>query len=491
MEHERMSEAEQPATPATEPVAMDTMLEQLKRIPTFASLKQEQLHCFDNAALVKLLPGDHVITQGERCSSFWILLDGGLCVYQQQADGSRMSFGTGTGPETFGEVPLLAGLPSAASIDITQPSTLIRLDEDAFWQLMVTCPDVRKAILGNMAQRVQKLQSLTLQREKLASLGTLAAGLMHELNNPGSAAKRAASQLRENLYRLQQLSWKFSRVALNDTQWACMVELQKQAMESLKPQMLNSLEQSDKEEALAEWMEANGVANAWKLAPTLVSIGMGEQELVCARVAYEGTMFSDALNWLEALVSSMQMVGTVEESIARVTDLVHAVKKYSYEDKGRQHALDVNDSLYSTLVIMAHKFRAKEIQVMKSLAPDLPLLQTQGTGLNQVWTNLLDNAVDAVSPKGIVKLHSWVEANDLCVSIADNGAGIPPESQPHIFEPFYTTKPVGEGTGLGLDIAHRIVVGQYGGEIHFKSSAEGTEFIVRLPLAPVSAKATR
>ena len=481
-----MSEAEQSAAHTSEPVAMDKMLEHLKRIPIFASLKQEELHCFDNAVRVNLAPGEKVITQGERCSSFWILLEGGVSVYQQQADGSRLSFGAGTAPETFGEVPLLAGLPSAASIDITQPSTLIRLDEDAFWQLMVTCPDVRKAILGNMAQRVQKLQSLTLQREKLASLGTLAAGLMHELNNPGSAAKRAASQLRENLYRLQQLSWKFSRIALTDTQWVCMVELQKQAMESPKPQMLNSLEQSDREEALAEWMEANGVENAWKLAPTLVSIGMGERELVCARGEYEGALFSDALNWLEALVSSMQMVSIIEESVARVTDLVHAVKKYSYEDKGRQHALDVNDSLYSTLVIMAHKFRAKEIRVVKNLAADLPLLETQGTGLNQVWTNLLDNAVDAVAAKGTVKLSTWVEANDLCVSIADNGVGISAESQPHIFEPFYTTKPVGVGTGLGLDIAHRIVVGQYGGEIRFKTSSEGTEFIVRLPLKPSS-----
>ncbi len=458
------------------------MLEQLRRLPAFATLTQQQMHCFADADQLLLMPGDFALRQGEHGKYFWILLNGSLRAYQAQAGGTQTTLASMTGAETFGEVPLLAGTPSSVTVEVTAPSTFVRLDEEGFWQLMVSCPTVRRAILGNMAQRVQAMQSRTLQREKLVSLGTLAAGLMHEFNNPGSAAKRAASQLRDNLTRLQQLSLRFSRHELKPDQMECLAQLQEKALTAQKPQLMNSLEQSDAEESLAEWLEANNIQNAWKLAPTLVSIGLEQQQLACAHAAFEGNLLSDSLNWLEALVSSVQLVGTIEESINRVTDLVHAVKKYSYEDKGQQHELDVNDSIYSTIVIMAHKFRQKEIHLVKQFAPGMPLLRTQGVGLNQVWTNLLDNALDAVPQKGNITVRTWADGNEICVSIADDGAGIPPECQSRVFEPFYTTKAVGVGTGLGLDIAHRIVVGQYGGDIRFKSFSAGTEFTVRLPL---------
>lgn len=465
--------------------AMDTvsLLSELRRIPVFATLAEEHMHCFDAAEQLQLHPGDLALRQGERENYFWILLQGGLRVYLTQPDGTQTTLTSLTGAETFGEVPLLAGTPNGITVEITKPSNFVRLHEEDFWQLMVTCPEIRRAILANMAQRMQLMQSRTLQREKLVSLGTLAAGLMHELNNPGAAAKRAASQLRDNLTRLQQLSLRFCCHELKPEQMECLAQLQEKALNAQKPQVMNSLEQSDSEETLAEWLEANDIENAWKLAPTLVSIGFEAQQLACAQAAFKGTLLSDSLNWLEALVGSMQMVGMIEESVNRVTDLVLAVKKYSYEDKGQQQELDVNDSIYSTLVIMAHKFRPKDIQIIKDFAPDLPRLKTQGAGLNQVWTNLLDNATDAVLLKGHIKVRTWAEGNEICVSISDDGAGIAPECQPHIFEPFYTTKPVGVGTGLGLDIVHRIVVGQYGGDIRFKTSTSGTEFTVRLPLA--------
>ncbi len=465
-----------------------TLMEQLRRIPVFASITDDQMRCFEGAEQLELQAGDLLLQQDSAEKHFWILLHGGVRVYQDQSDGRRTIIGMKSGSETFGEVALLAGTPNSVNVEIAEPSTFIRLSEDAFWKLMASCPVVRQAILRNMSLRLQMMQNRTLQREKLVSLGTLAAGLMHELNNPGAAAKRAASQLRRNLVRLQQMSLRFSHVSLNQEQWDCMLQLQEQALSAAKPETMNSLEQSDAEEALAEWLDANQVANAWKLAPTLVGIGMAHEQLACARSVYEGEMFSDSLNWLEALVSSMQMVGTIEESVGRVTELVHAVKKYSYEDKAETHTVDVNDSLRSTLLILSHKFRPKEIRISKDLAADLPQLRTRGTGLNQIWTNLLDNAIDAVSPKGNIKVRTWVEGppdtGEICVSIADDGVGVPEECKAHIFEPFFTTKEVGEGTGLGLDIAHRIVVGQYGGDIRFTTSDNGTEFLIRLPLVP-------
>ena len=251
--------------------------------------------------------------------------------------------------------------------------------------------------------------------------------------------------------------------------------------------MMNSLEQSDAEEALAEWMESANIENAWKMAPTLVSVGINTKELTCLREEFDDKMMSEALGWLEALVSSMQLVSTIEESIGRVTDLVKAVKSYAYEGRGQKQTIDINDSIHATMVILAHKLREKEIVIEKSFAPDLPALHSECSGLNQIWTNLLDNAIDAVPQHGIIRVHTWSEKapndpthTDLCISFSDNGAGIPLESQSHIFDPFYTTKPVGVGTGIGLGIVQRIV-DEYGGVIRFSSEPGNTEFVVRLP----------
>jgi len=312
---------------------------------------------------------------------------------------------------------------------------------------------------------------------------------MHELNNPGTAAVRAAGQLRENLLRMHRLTEKFSKAGLSDEQKHCMFELQEYALAKEKAAPMNSLEQSDAEEALATWLENAEVENAWRVAPTLVSMGITSGELECARSEFPGPVFSDALSWLEALVSSLQLVGTIEESIGRVSDLVKAVKSYAYEGKGQKQTVNINESIHATLVILAHKLREKQITLEKNFGADLPVLQTECSGLNQVWTNLLDNAIDAVAQGGRIRIRTWAEEapgkdgqprNYLGITIADNGPGISPEIQAHIFDPFYTTKAVGVGTGLGLGIVLRIVE-QYGGTVNFSSEPGNTEFHVRLP----------
>jgi signal transduction histidine kinase len=466
-------------------------LGQLRKVPILASLKDEELHCLDGVREIQVRPGEAIARQGESAHFFWILLEGELRIYQTHPDGKDMTMAMLESGNAFGELPLLMNVSNLASIEGATESRLLQLDENQFWTLMMSCPEVRKAILANMAIRFQKLQSVTLQQEKMASLGTLAAGLMHELNNPGAAARRAAQQLRENLLRMHELSMKFKERDLTSEQKHCMFDLQKQALSITQPIRMNSLDQSDAEEALAEWLEAANVENAWKMAPTLVSIGMDSKVLECVRAEFNGPYFNDALNWLEALVSSMQLVTTIEESIGRVTDLVKAVKTYAYEGKGQKQTIDINDSIHATLLILAHKMREKEIVVEKNLAPDLPALSSDCTGLNQIWTNLLDNSIDAVSQHGQIRIRTWAENNinsgkphiDLCISVGDNGTGIPLESQPHVFDPFYTTKPVGVGTGIGLGIVQRIVQ-QYRGTIRFSSEPGNTEFVVRIPSEP-------
>jgi signal transduction histidine kinase len=245
--------------------------------------------------------------------------------------------------------------------------------------------------------------------------------------------------------------------------------------------LMGSLEQSDREEALSEWLEKAGVENAWRIAPGLAEMGMDPERLACTQQVFEGQDLSDVLNWLESVISNIQLVSTIESSIARVTDLVVAVKKYAYEGKVGA-SLNVHESLHSTLIILGHKLRHKSIVLRKHFASELPPLENAAPGLNQVWTNLLDNAIDASPEGGEITIRTRRDGDRVAVSFADHGPGISEEDQKHIFEPFFTTKPVGSGTGLGLDIARRIVESKHGGEIAVKSSPQGTEFTVYLPI---------
>jgi len=483
----------EPAVTALDSLVSDELLARLRTVPLLADVPENEVRCLYGGTDLRLSAGDYLVHQGDPPRFFWIVFSGELHIVQTQPDGREQHVATMPAGTGFGELPLLSNTPCAASLRASQDSELLQFDEHQFWRLMTDCPSIRKAILGNMAVRFQKYQSVVVQQEKMASLGTLAAGLMHELNNPGAAAVRAAAQLRDNLMRMHRLTAKFSKSNLSAEQKQCMFDLQEHALAKEKPLRMNSLEQSDAEEKLTEWLENASVEDAWKLAPTLVSIGITAGELECARAEFPGAIFSDALNWLEALVSSIQLVTTIEESIGRVSTLVKAVKSYAYEGKGSKQSVDINESIHATLVILAHKFREKQAVVEKDLGKDLPPLQCECSGLNQIWTNLLDNAIDAIPQGGTVRIRTWMDEISnattagnksrrfLCITVADNGAGIPLESQAHVFDPFYTTKPVGVGTGLGLGIVQRIV-DQYGGTITFSSEPGATEFRVRLPL---------
>jgi signal transduction histidine kinase len=455
----------------------------LRSVPILASLDDRGLHCLDGASERWVDAGEMLIAQGDYAHEFWILLEGSMRIYYMEGGKEQTAYVYPPGA-SFGEVPLLASVPAPASIQAVARCHVLMLNEEQFWALMTQCPGVRKAVLGNMAMRLAKVQQTTLQQEKMASLGTLAAGLMHELNNPGAAARRASTQLRENLMRMHRLTAKFARTQLADEQKQCMYDLQEYALSAKTPLAMSALDQADAEEALADWMQQAEIEDAWKLAPTLISIGIDSATLNCARQSFPGQVFSDAVNWLEALVSSMQLVGIIEESIGRVTELVGAVKSYAYEGRGQKQSLDINRSILATLIIVGHKMREKQLVIEKDLAADLPLLQTECQGLNQIWTNLLDNAIDAAPQGGRIGIRTWAEQRDgqqdLFIMVRDNGPGIPLETQPRIFETFYTTEPVGVGTGLGLGIVHRIVE-QFGGSIRFSSVEGETEFVVRLP----------
>jgi signal transduction histidine kinase len=456
---------------------------QLQQVPVFAGVPIEDLGRLGTVELIHAEAGADLYDISHARRGFWIVLEGELRLHKIMKDGELMLVGNLSAGETSGEVPLLAGKDTEVVVTVLKAASVVYLREELFWKLMFTCPDVRSGVLGNMARRLQQFQSQELHREKLISLGTMAAGLMHELNNPGAAARRAASQMRENLSRLQQISLRMcGDGVMTQGQTDCLRILQEQALKPIKPNAMSSLDQADAEDELASWLENHGIENSWKLAATLCAIGFDAQTLECAQHEFPGNTLSDPLNWVEALVSSVQLVGTIEESVSRVTDLVSAVKKYAYEDKPQRHQLDVHDSIQSTLVILGHKFRQKELSVQKLFASSVPPLSTCGVGLSQVWTNLLDNAIDASPQKGTITVRTWVEGDSVCIAIADEGDGIPEENRKLIFEPFFTTKPTGQGTGLGLDIVRHIVLDKFGGEINLDSVPGKTEFTVKLPV---------
>jgi signal transduction histidine kinase len=475
-----------------ESVPVQQIARELRQTLLFAETAWGDLRGVEQVERVRAQAGATLVNPGDELS-YWLVLDGESRADRPEADGTRTTVGFAKTGDGFGETPLLSGKThSIFVVTAVRDSIFLRFSQESFWSLMACCPEVRKVALANMAQRLQTYQVEALHREKLVSLGTLAAGLMHELNNPGAAAKRAASQLRENLKRLQEVSLRSAGKPKTQLQVECMHSLLEHAVKSCQLPALSSLEQADAEEAMANWLESAGVENAYSIAPALVDVGFTQEQLNCAREAFEDGSFSDALNWLGALVSSVSLVCSIEEAISRVSDLVMAVKKFAYDDKSTAREVNVHDSLQSTLTLLGHKMRIKQVSVEKRFEASPAAIFTRGSALSQVWTNLIDNAIDASPPNSQIEVSTWTEApgtgdesgtGSIAVSIADHGSGIAPEVRPHIFEPFFTTKPQGHGTGLGLEIVHRIVTQKFGGTIDVESQPGDTRFVVRLPMS--------
>jgi CRP-like cAMP-binding protein len=283
----------------TKTVAARDLLAEIRQISIFQQVKDEDLDCIGEVELVEAPAGTVLVNPGETNIHFWVILEGEIRMTKPEADGGNSLLIPFKAGDTFGEVPLLTGASATVvRCEALVDSRLMRLTGTSFWGLLGTCPVVRAGVLANMGRRLEAYQAITLHREKLISLGTLAAGLMHELNNPGAAARRAAAQLRENMTRLQMISLRFAQASLTADQLRCMADLQQEALKFQKPQAMSTLDQADAEEELLNWLESTGVENAWKVAPTLVCVGWTRQDIECAQHAFPPEVLSDALNWL-------------------------------------------------------------------------------------------------------------------------------------------------------------------------------------------------
>ena len=474
---EQLEETESPPPPQTSTVfegAFATVFD----VPLFAQLDDSQRACFSTGTEIRLKAGETLFRDGDPSDFFYVMLEGELRATKYYGE-QEIFLGEVVPREFFGEIEILLDIPNWVLARIVADSRLFRLPRAGFWDLLRTSPTVAREIMRTLATQLRNLESYSQEREKLIQLGAMAAGLAHELNNPATAARRAAADLRQSVEKVQDYACELNET-LSAEQWQQLVATSKEAIHFTESQpKLNSLEQSDREEAIERWLDSNMIGDTWDLAPALVNARVDEGDLERVKRTAPAQDLGNAIQWLAANLTTRDLLKSITHSTERISELVRAVKSYSFMDQAPWQEIDVHEGIENTLIILGHKLR--NVTVTRDFDRTLPRLCAYGGELNQVWTNLVDNAIYAVGGTGRIDVRTRRDGEFFLVEIADNGSGIPPEVRPHIFTvPFFTTKG-GSGTGLGLVISHRIVVERHHGKIDFSTGPDGTQFNVRLP----------
>ncbi len=464
-------------------------LQELLKIDVFDDLDTQQLNKDVIGEEQAFAPGDYIFQEGDRAQYFYVVLEGALEVFRI-IRGQRIPLIIFRAGMTGGEVPLLSGNPHMGTGVALTPLRLFAIPAEHFWCMMGSCASVREKVLRNMSDRLKTLQTLSYQREKLASLGTMTAGLAHELNNPASAARQAARDLSEVLSRFNEISTemlKYSMFRQFDLNGGFPFQPVVDQIQ-LDNFQLDMHTRSEREDELAEWLETLALEDAWEIAEPLVSVGFTKEFLEDFIQKIVPEHYANFLRWTQKDVEMRLLSQELNYSTQRISELIRALKSYTYMDQSIEKVpMDIRQGIEDTLMIMHHKLKYRKIEIVRDYTEEIPLIPAFGSELNQVWTNLIDNAIAAIpeTQEGEIRFRIYPNQKnkkDLMIEVIDNGEGIPAEVQPHIFEPFFTTKRVGEGTGLGLNTVYRIIVNQHQGRIEVDSQPGHTCFRVCLPL---------
>ncbi|HTM35902.1 MAG TPA: ATP-binding protein [Terriglobales bacterium] len=456
---------------------------ELLRFAAFAELPADQIEWFLNQSKeIRLQAGEVFIRQGDPPEAMFVLLDGDF-EWRGDFNGEIVvmqgKIGDVTGALPFSRMKqfMVTGRAISAGRILSFPSSL-------FPELMQKMPELVKHLVGIMTDRVREATRLEQQRDRLASLGKLSAGLAHELNNPAAAAKRAAAQLRETLHRIKDASLQLGRRELTPTQKAEIEKLESSFTQNDSPPP-DTLMISDLEDQIDSLLRSHGQNDLWQLSAELAQRGIQPAELESLFENLDAGTARAALVRIAASVEIASLLKEIEHSTSRISELVRAIKEYTYMDQSPVQNVDVVKGLETTLTILNHKLK-RGVAVERDYQPATFLVNSFGSELNQVWTNLIDNAIDAMGGRGELRVRIYRDDGCVVVEIGDNGPGISPEIRAHIFEPFFTTKGVGEGTGLGLDTVQRIVR-KHKGNIQVNSKPGDTRFQVSLPLSRANA----
>ncbi|MCU1659597.1 MAG: putative two-component sensor histidine kinase [Pseudonocardiales bacterium] len=459
-------------------------VDELRTLFLFEKLSDEQLDWLCREGRVVVVEPGWVYREGEPATCFYVLLEGSLILTRRVGDDDVEFTRTDQRGVYAGAFQAYLGdrIREAYnnSLRVTEPSRFFLLDADKFAQLMHDWFPMALHLLEGLFFGIQSTQQAVGQRERLLALGSLSAGLTHELNNPAAAAVRATSALRE---RVAGMRHKLALIAAGPYDRATLetlIRLQEDAVEQVaKAPALSPIETSDREDELAGWFDSHGIAGGWDLAPTFVQAGLNESFLDKVVDTVDEGVLEGAIRWLNYTLETEMLMDEIQDSTTRVSTLVAAAKQYSQMDRAPYQVVDVHELLDSTLLMLGRKIG--DVTVVKDYDRTLPPVPAYAAELNQVWTNLIDNAISAMDGGGTLTIRTARDEDYLLVEIGDSGPGVPEEIRSRIFEPFFTTKPFGDGTGLGLDISWRIVVNKHHGDLRVESVPGDTRFQVRLP----------
>ena len=460
--------------------------DELRGLFLFEKLTPGQLDWLCGQGRVETIPPGPVYAEGEPADCFYVLLDGTV-VLSRRVGGDDVEVTRTSSPGVYaGAFQAYLGdrAPTAytSSLRVTVPSRFFVLDAKSFARMMREWFPMAVHLLEGLAFGNQATQQAIGQRERLLALGSLSAGLTHELNNPAAAAVRATSALRERVAGMRRKLGTLASETYDRATLETLIRLQDDAAERVaKAPALSPVEASDAEDAAADWLDEHGVADGWDLAPLFIQAGLGTRWLDEVARTVDPSALGAALRWLGYTAETELLMNDIEDSTNRISALVGAAKQYSQLGRAPYRNADLRELIDSTMVMLSGKI-GPGITVIKDYDAAVPPVPAYPAELNQVWTNLIDNAVSAMNGKGTLTVRTGLDRDRAVVEFRDTGPGVAPEIRERIFEPFFTTKPVGDGTGLGLDISWRIIVARHHGDLRVESVPGDTRFVVRLPL---------
>jgi signal transduction histidine kinase len=454
----------------------------LRPVDLFDELDDDALAEFAAATDVQdVAAGTIIAEQGVDVVGLQLLLDGDARSFMM--DGDRADpVGHQHAPTWMGAIGALTGDPLPVRMQAETDCRIGLIESEEFRRLALAHPAVHQRVMRQVAPVIGRLTGIEQNRDRLASLGEMSAGLAHELNNPAAAATRAAAQLQETMEVVTGAVGAFVESGVERDGAAVLVALQREALANMSSRTaLDALDAADAEDSLLECLEDLGVADAWRYAESLAAAGV-DQDWIERLVAAAGPGRDPALRWVSATLTAQSLAADLQESTRRMSALVGAIKSYTYMDRGDLVEVDIHEGIEMTLMVLGHKLKHTEIEIVRDYDRELPRMTVRGSELNQVWTNVLDNAIDALGERGTITITSLRDGGCIEVHVADDGPGIPTELHDRIFDAFVTTKEVGKGTGLGLATARRIVVDRHDGSLTVESEPGRTLFRVRLPI---------
>ena len=453
-------------------------IDDLRKIEIFVDLPSEQLNWLaEHFQEMHFQPGEIMGREGEPIDNLTVILEGEIRI--QRGSGADEMIIRGVAGQVTGLLPYSRLTHYAGTARAVLYTRVAYLHRSLFPEMLQRMPLLGQRLVSIMADRIRETTRIETQRDKLVALGKLSAGLAHELNNPAAAAQRATASLRETLETVRDASIRLARHAIPTEQREMITRFEREAGHALDASA-DPLAQSDREERITTWLEAHHVPDTWKIAPAIADAGVEIPKLESLAGHVGDEVLSDAIVRIASLLTIAKLIDEIEISTRRITYLVQAVKEYSYMDQAAMKEVDLHQGLENTLTILGYKLKGG-IKLVREYDETLPRICAFGGELNQIWTNLMANAIEAMHGKGELRVRTARELDRVLVEIGDNGPGIQPDVLPHIFEPFFTTKGVGEGTGLGLDTACRIIRNHHG-EIRVSSHPDNTRFQVFLPL---------